>query len=68
MTYLDIETQNRCPNCDNEIYGPAVYAFSHGEAPCHSCGKHTKPMNTNEYREALSALRAAKREQKPGGA
>jgi hypothetical protein len=29
----------RCVWCNGEIYGPAVIAYSRGEAGCHQCGK-----------------------------
>lgn len=32
----------RCPNCRMEMYAPAVWAFSHGEATC-QCGHKPEP-------------------------
>lgn len=33
----------RCPFCNQEQYGPGVFAFSHAIAPCWSCGERVTP-------------------------
>ena len=57
MTDLKVEMQNRCPQCDTEIWTPAVYEFSQGGIACPTCGVVSKKMDTGEYRKALSETR-----------
>lgn len=49
---LAIEMQIRCVHCGVEQYGPAVWDISRGDVGCRWCGAKSRPMSTDEYREA----------------
>lgn len=44
--------QARCVTCLAEMYGPAVWDFSHGLVKC-KCGYTAVPMTRDEYTSAL---------------
>lgn len=53
----DIAMQHKCVHCRKEQYMMAVYPISMGEHPCVWCGKMSKKMTKEEYREALKELK-----------
>lgn len=53
----DVAMQSRCIHCLGEHYCLAVIDISHGEAPCHNCGKFSRPMAWPDYVDALSKAR-----------
>jgi hypothetical protein len=46
-----------CPKCRGEIYGPAVFAFSHGKVTCGACGHKADA----EFRNADSVVASRSR-------
>lgn len=54
---MKIAMQERCVHCKCEHYAPAVYAISKGEHPCVWCGKMSKEMSVEEYKESMKGTK-----------
>ena len=50
---MRVAMQIRCVHCKSEQYAPAVWDISHGKHPCVWCGKTSKPITDEEYRQCL---------------
>lgn len=53
----DLAMQTYCIYCGLEQYAPAVHSISNGEEPCCWCGKMSKQMTVEEYKESLKKLK-----------
>jgi uncharacterized CHY-type Zn-finger protein len=50
---MKIAMQTRCVHCKREQYALSVWQISQGKEACPWCGKMSKSMTVEEYKEAM---------------